>query len=318
MTHYVDKREDGGCKPHLPAYKKHTELFWISHNSSDTMSAPERRIFLLGKTGVGKSSLVNTIFGETKFKVKSSSVSQTKDCQKAEKEINGKRIKLMDTPGVFDTDPNSTDLGEKLYNCIKGCADGPHAFLLILKVETYTQQEQDAVSKTLSYFSDEALKYTTVVFTHGDQLEGQTIKEWYKKNKALRSVVQKCGDRCHVFDNRYWNNQDRVKALLSTIEDTVEENGGRCYTNGFWQHIKHMKIQGVPLKYLLALLLGTAAVAGGAVGGVSYYLGATAGKAVLAGGATSAAVAAEGGAVLWMASDEGQAAIDKALKKLNL
>ncbi|KAK7910388.1 hypothetical protein WMY93_015072 [Mugilogobius chulae] len=281
----------------------------------------ETRIILLGKTGVGKSSLGNIILGGQFFQAKSSPNSETSICTPHRNEINDKMIHVFDTPGVFDTDPNSTGLGEKLYNCVKKCAPGPHAFLFVLKVERYTKLEEDVVRKTLKYFSAEALKYTTVVFTHGDQLQGQTIEDWYSQNEALRTLVEKCGGRCHVFDNIYWknsqdtyrNNKIHVTVLLKTIEDTVQKNGGTCYTNGFLQHIKHKRVFGVPLKYLLALLLG-AVVTGGVVGGVCLGVGLTVSSAVAAGVETSAGVVLLGGG-LWMASDKGQAATSNAVSK---
>uniref|UniRef100_A0A8C6SKD6 AIG1-type G domain-containing protein n=1 Tax=Neogobius melanostomus TaxID=47308 RepID=A0A8C6SKD6_9GOBI len=199
------------------------------------------RIIILGKTGTGKSSLANTIFGEKdSFTVSHRSISGTKTCVSKTKNSYGRNIQLFDTPGLFDTDPKSTELSPELLKCVTECAPGPHAFLLVLKVERYTRQEQAMIDVILKYFSEEALKYTTVVFTHGDQLpEGEKIEKWAKQNEALKTLLEKCGDRCHVFDNKHWdesqhpyrNNQYQVSELLDTIEQTVEENGGRCYTN---------------------------------------------------------------------------------------
>ncbi|KAJ0006222.1 hypothetical protein NQD34_013495, partial [Periophthalmus magnuspinnatus] len=187
------------------------------------------------------NSLANTILGvENLFTVSDKSVSETSVCQSETGNIYNKTITLVDTPGVFDTNPRSNDLSPELLRCLLECAPGPHAFLLVLKVERFTKQEQAVVDLILKYFSEEALKYTTLVFTNGDQLKkGVTIKEWAIDNEALSTLIQKCGGRCHVFDNKQWNNsqdpyrnnQHQIRELLKTIDQTVQKNGGTCYTN---------------------------------------------------------------------------------------
>ncbi|KAK7910155.1 hypothetical protein WMY93_014839 [Mugilogobius chulae] len=168
------------------------------------------------------------------------------------------------SPGVFDTDPKRSDRSPEILKSIKKCSPGVHAFLLVLKVERYTIQEQAVVDLILKYFSKEALKYTTVVFTHGEDLRGMKIKDWVNQNEALSSLVQKCGGRCHVFDHSHWNNsqdsyrnnQVQVTELLKRIEETVKKNGGKCYTNEMIQNIRHYKLERIPLGIILGALLG--------------------------------------------------------------
>ncbi|KAJ0047412.1 hypothetical protein NL108_003865 [Boleophthalmus pectinirostris] len=238
-----------------------------SHLNSDMEQSGPMRIVLLGKTGAGKSSLANLIFGEEgKFKESASPNSETKKCYAQTKNINGRLIHLIDTPGLFDTDLNNTDLSPEILKCIEESAPGPHAFLLVLKVERYTKQEQEVVKNILGYFSQEALNYTTVVFTHGDQLDkGVKIKDWVYENSSLRSLVQKCGGRCHVFDKKYWNNsqdpyrnnQHQVTELLKTIEVTVREKDWKHYTNVFLEFvINNMKRIQLHIKIAARVLLG--------------------------------------------------------------
>uniref|UniRef100_A0A3Q1I806 AIG1-type G domain-containing protein n=1 Tax=Anabas testudineus TaxID=64144 RepID=A0A3Q1I806_ANATE len=209
-----------------------------------------RRIVILGKTGAGKSSLANTLFGEEVFTIDHTQNSETRECQAETKSVNGRNITLIDTPGLFDTDRPEEEMKAEIVRCITECAPGPHAFLIVLKVEKFTVHEKAVITKISEYFSEEVFKYATVLFTHGNQLpEGQTIKDFVSQNKLMSDLVMKCGGRCHIFDNKYWNqvdtyrsNQFQVEELLKTINKMVMENNGGCYTNELLQVVQE-KIQ---------------------------------------------------------------------------
>ncbi|XP_029382176.1 GTPase IMAP family member 7-like [Echeneis naucrates] len=206
-----------------------------------------RRIVILGKTGAGKSSLANTIFGDEVFDISHAADSGTTNCQSETRSVYNRRITLVDTPGFFDTDRAEEELKAEILRCITECAPGPHAFLILLKVEKFTVHENAVVEKILEYFSEEAFKYAAVVFTHGDQLlQGETIQDFVQKNEKLNEVVGKCGHRCHVIDNKYWKNDSQeeyrsnkfqVQQLLQTINDIFLANGGTCYTNEMLQAV---------------------------------------------------------------------------------
>ncbi|XP_044040984.1 uncharacterized protein LOC122870687 [Siniperca chuatsi] len=104
------------------------------------------------------------------------------------------------------------------------------------------------ITKICQCFSEDALKYAAVVFTHGDQLpKGMKIEEFVSQNKNLSCLMKKCGGRCHVIDNKYWknneeddyrSNQFHVAEIFNTLDTMLEANKGCYYTNEMLQEVK--------------------------------------------------------------------------------
>ncbi|XP_076738811.1 GTPase IMAP family member 7-like [Maylandia zebra] len=212
------------------------------------MDESARRIVVLGKTGAGKSSFANTLCKEAVFKVDHTAKSGTKECQAKFMSVSGRIVLFIDTPGFIDTNRSEEEMKSEILKCITECAPGPHVFLIVLKVEKYTEHEKAVIDKINQYFSDEALRFTIIIFTHGDQLpEGMKIEKFVNESEGLGDLIKKCGGRCHVIDNKYWKNnqgdeyrtnQYQVAELLKTIDKIIEANKGGYFTNEMLQEVK--------------------------------------------------------------------------------
>ncbi|MEQ2175155.1 hypothetical protein GOODEAATRI_015259, partial [Goodea atripinnis] len=173
-------------------------------------------------------------------------------CQSETRTVRGRRLTLIDTPGFFDTARSEEELMPEIMGCLTECAPGPHVFLIVLKVDKFTKHEQQLITEICEHFSEDALNYAVIVFTHGGQLqERMTIEEFVSQNTDLSNLVRKCGSRCHVFDNKHWNGEDQedyrsnqvqLEAFLQTLDKMMVETNGSYYTNDVLQHVEE-KIQ---------------------------------------------------------------------------
>lgn len=200
----------------------------------------EIRIVLLGKTGAGKSASGNTILGKTMFESKASASSCTNRCTRGSTIRFGRKIMIVDTPGIFDTSLTNQKTQKEIRKCIAITSPGPHAFILVLSINRFTEEEQNSVEHFVKYFGESVYKYLIVLFTRKDDLdvENKSLKEFIKTSPTnLRTLMERCGGRVVAFNNRLTGakSDKQVKEMFDLILRNVEKNEGLCYTNKLYE-----------------------------------------------------------------------------------
>lgn len=206
---------------------------------SDAENNEEIRIVLLGKTGAGKSASGNTILGDNMFVSKVSASSITSRCAYNSSYRFGHKIVIVDTPGIFDTSLENHHTQEEIRKCIAITSPGPHAFILVLSIQRFTDEEQNTVQHFVKHFGESVYNYVIVLFTRKDNLEEEnSLQDFIKTSpEKLRTLIRKCGERVIAFNNKLTGaeNDEQVKGLINLILRNIEKNEGLFYTHKLYE-----------------------------------------------------------------------------------
>lgn len=145
--------------------------------------------------------------------------------------VFGRLLTVVDTPGwwtnFFREESCIFDRREMLLS-LSLCPPGPHVFLLLVRVDrAFTHTYRRAAQQHLHMFGANIWSRVIVVLTFGDWLGATGAERCIEsEGEPLRRLVERCGNRYHVLDNRAGGDGLQVRELIGRIEETLAGGGG--------------------------------------------------------------------------------------------
>lgn len=167
----------------------------------------------MGNLKTGESSEEKTILAEDKRQDK----------------LSGRRITVVEGPAWQHHRPaeeNIELLKKDIMLRVSQCLPGPHAVLVVVHLEaTFKDIDKRMLEECLNLLGDKVWSHTIVLFNFGDSLRDTTIEQHIEREgEALQWLVEKCGNRYHVFDSKERGDGFQVTELLEKIEEMLTEN----------------------------------------------------------------------------------------------
>ncbi|XP_061099346.1 GTPase IMAP family member 9-like [Conger conger] len=185
----------------------------------------EVNFVLLGRTGAGKSASGNTILGKKVFESKFGAKSKTNECREATALVSGRRLTVLDTPGLYDTRHGMEKFESEMPKVKEFSRKGQCILLLVIELGRFTEEEENSIRDILKSFPREPLSKFMILFTNGDRLEGQPIEEFLEDaDDNLQRVLDRFGNRYHVFNNKSDPDDGQVLQLLEKADDMLMED----------------------------------------------------------------------------------------------
>lgn len=150
---------------------------------------------IVGRTGVGKSSTINSLFGEN-IAPEGKYDPTTMEVKTYEHQINNIKFRIIDTPGLCDNIPESKN-DEKYINLIKNKVKQIDSLWFVTRLDDsrVTADEMRGIKIISEAFSVNVWNYAVIIFTRADKADDY-LADLKERTKRIRNEIAKyTGDK---------------------------------------------------------------------------------------------------------------------------
>lgn len=180
--------------------------------------SPDLNIVVLGKSGVGKSFIGNTILGREAFETRESSSSDpvTLASEMSSGRVRGKRLVVIDTPDLFSSQFTHDELKREIAAINSLSPSGPCVYILVFTISEVGPGLDGMLTFIQKGFGEKAVDNAMGLIT---------IDDMGKKdinliiNNASKKLPKKLRNKFHLF---FKDEQNQVGNLVDKIEAVLE------------------------------------------------------------------------------------------------
>ena len=186
------------------------------------IGAKERDFYFLlaGRTGVGKSSTINSLM-DKKIAPTNEYEAETMDIKVYDSKICGVKFRLIDTPGLADDTEEAGKDEEYIRKMKEGIKKFDCLWFVTILDDTRVRLDEKRALDILTRSLGESIwKHALIVFTFADKVKKEKFEERLsKRTELIREEIQRIFERLNISD------KCNIPSIAVSNEEAILPNG---------------------------------------------------------------------------------------------
>lgn len=173
-------------------------------------SRPPLNLVLCGRFRAWKTSATTAIFGASEF----DPTTDPLESSKVQGRVFGRLVSIADLPTFNDRSQES--IRRETKRCVSQYdPEGIHAFILVIPIESITEQDQKDLQTIQNTFGAKVNDFTMILLTVRSDPNSPDVKAFLRENRHFNQLCRSCAGRHFVFDLQ---DKQQVLRLLEAVE----------------------------------------------------------------------------------------------------